>query len=222
MQKGSVSWAGHDWRLQGLFLGISNVCVKWKDTEFERQVRSESLKRKFESSWLAAMQATVGNRSAAEGALLDQPRSRQTPPESADSLLNSHVEITGDFDFKDHNDGNHFLECEIDSRVVARTYLERKNKEALQVKCSWKRNKPMPKSSQWIPTSCIVAVKITWACRGKVCSHMWAQFSLLFLFFLFLFALRLATFLSAFTQQLLPLPVRFSWEESGPNFVLGY
>ena len=71
------------------------------------------------------MQATVGNRSAAEGALLEQPRSRPTTPGSADSLL-SHVEITGDFDFKDHNDGNHFLECEIDSRVVARTYLERK------------------------------------------------------------------------------------------------
>ena len=71
------------------------------------------------------MQATVGNRSAAEGALLEQPRSRQTPPGSADSLL-GHVEITGDFDFKDHNDGNHFLACEIDSRVVARTYLERK------------------------------------------------------------------------------------------------
>ena len=59
------------------------------------------------------MQATVGNRSAAEGALLEQPRSRQTPPgTSADSLL-SHVEITGDFDFKDHNDRNHFLACEI-------------------------------------------------------------------------------------------------------------
>ena len=44
-------------------------------------------------------------------------------PGSADSLL-SHVEITGNFDFKDHIDGNHFLACEIDSRVAARTYLE--------------------------------------------------------------------------------------------------
>ena len=70
------------------------------------------------------MQATVGNSSAAEGAL-EQTRSRQTAPGSADFLL-SHVEIKGDFDFKDHNDRNHFLACEIDSRVAARTYLERK------------------------------------------------------------------------------------------------
>ena len=71
------------------------------------------------------MQATVGNRRAAEGALLEQPGEVDKHPGSADTLL-SHLEITGDFDFKDHNDGNHFLACEIDSRVVARTYLERK------------------------------------------------------------------------------------------------
>ena len=48
-------------------------------------------------------------------------------PGSADSLLR-YVETTGDFDFKDHNDGNHFPACEIDGRVAARTYayLERK------------------------------------------------------------------------------------------------
>ena len=71
------------------------------------------------------MQATVGNRSAAEGALFKLQRSRKTPQEVHDSLL-CHVEITGDLDFKSRNDGNHFLACEIDSRVAARTYLERK------------------------------------------------------------------------------------------------
>ena len=54
------------------------VCVKWKDTEFERQVdlRSESLIPRGDA---IHAQATVSNRNAAEGALLEQPRSRQTP-----------------------------------------------------------------------------------------------------------------------------------------------
>ena len=56
------------------------VCVKWKDTEFERQVglRSESL---IPCGDAIHAQATVSNRNAAEGALLEQPRSRQTPQE---------------------------------------------------------------------------------------------------------------------------------------------
>ena len=69
--------------------------MKWKDTEFERQVRSESLIPRGDA---IHARATVSNRNAAEGALLEQPRSRQKPPGSADSLLR-HVEITGDFDF---------------------------------------------------------------------------------------------------------------------------
>ena len=91
---------------------------------FERQVRSESLIPRGDA---IHAQVTVSNRCAAERALelLEQPRSRQNTPRNADSLL-SHVEITGDFDFKDHNDGNHFLGCEIDSRVAAHTYLKRK------------------------------------------------------------------------------------------------
>ena len=52
------------------FLG--KVCVKWKDTEFERQVRSESLIPRGEAS----------NRSASEGALLEHPRGQQTPQET--------------------------------------------------------------------------------------------------------------------------------------------
>ena len=54
------------------------VCVKWKDTEFERQVRSASLIPRGDA---IHAQATVSNLSAAEGALLEQPRSRQTPQE---------------------------------------------------------------------------------------------------------------------------------------------
>ena len=58
------------------FLG--KVCVKWKDTEFERQVHSESLVPRGDA---IHAQATVSNRSAAEGAVLEQRRSRQTPQE---------------------------------------------------------------------------------------------------------------------------------------------
>ena len=47
---------------------------------------------------------------------------------NTDSLL-SHGEITGDFDVKDHNDGNHFLAGYVDSKVAARTYLDQKTKK---------------------------------------------------------------------------------------------
>ena len=171
------------------------------------------------------MPATVGNRSAAEGTLLEQPRCRPTPPGSADSLLTgSHVEITytGDFDFKDHNDGSHFLECEIDSRVVARTYLERKNKVALQVKCSWKRNKPKVNTvHRALLQSILLEPAVVKSVRRSTCTCRRNFPAFFFSFFLFLVAL-LANFLSAFTQQLLPLPLRFSWEWSGPNFFLGW
>ena len=43
------------------------VCLKWKDTEFERQVRSESL---IPPGDAIHAQATVSNRNAAEGAFL--------------------------------------------------------------------------------------------------------------------------------------------------------
>ena len=59
------------------------VCVKWKDTEFERQVRSESLIPRGDAIHAQAT-VCVSNRSAAEGAVLEQPRSRQknlTPQE---------------------------------------------------------------------------------------------------------------------------------------------
>ena len=90
----------------------------WKDTEFERQVRIESL----------IPRGDVSNRRQPYRAGGSSPRAREkstNTPGSADSLL-SHAEITGDFDFKDHNDGNHFLACEIHSGVAARTYLGRK------------------------------------------------------------------------------------------------
>ena len=54
------------------------VCVKWKDTEFERKVQSESLITRGDA---IHTQASVSNRNAPEGALLEQPRSRPTPQE---------------------------------------------------------------------------------------------------------------------------------------------
>ena len=54
------------------------VRVKWKDTEFERQVRSESL---IPCGDAIHAEATVSDRSGAEGALLEHPRNRQTPQE---------------------------------------------------------------------------------------------------------------------------------------------
>ena len=67
------------------------------------------------------MQATEARLRELEGA----PEKSTNTTGSADFLLN-HVEIMGDFDLKDHNDGNHFLACETHSRVAASTYLERK------------------------------------------------------------------------------------------------
>ena len=63
---------------------------------------------------------TVSNRNTPEGALLEQPRGRPTPQK----VLILCVETRrnhGRLRFQDHNDGNHFLACEIDSRVAART-----------------------------------------------------------------------------------------------------
>ena len=104
-----------------------NVYVKWKDSEFERQVRSESLCPRGDANSCAQQtSATVARRRE----LSSSNREVDKHPGSAHSLL-SHVEISGDFDFKDHNHGNDFLACEIDSRIVARAYLERKLKKQL-------------------------------------------------------------------------------------------
>ena len=68
---------------------------------------------------------------------------KKHPQEVHDSLL-SHVEITGDFNFKGRNDGYHPLDlaCEIDSRVAARTYLEQKKQRSTASKVQLKRNMP--------------------------------------------------------------------------------
>ena len=178
------------------------VCRKGKETQLERPVRSESLIPRNDA------QATASNRRATEGALLEQPRSRQTPPGNADSLL-SHVEITGDFDFKDHNDGNHFLACEIDSRVAGRTYLERKKQGSAASKVQLGAQQTQGQHSGFQHRALLesklpepAVVKTVHICR---CIFPFFFFS----FFLILFAL-LAKILSAFTQQLLTLPLRVS------------
>ena len=91
-------------------------------TDFEPQVRSESLIPRGDAIHAQAtvISATVARRGELS---LSNERSTSTPG-SADSLL-SHEEIMGNFDFKDQNDGNHFLAYEIDSRVAERTNLER-------------------------------------------------------------------------------------------------
>ena len=109
------SWTGHDWRRQGLFReGLREVEGHW--------VWATGTKRKFDSarrcnSWARNRQQPYAYRGG--GSSLQATEKSTNTPESADSLL-SH----GDFNFKDHNDGNHFLACEIDSRVAAHIYLE--------------------------------------------------------------------------------------------------
>ena len=113
-REGSVSYDEQSsWRRQGLLQGRS--AWSGRTLQLERQARSESLIPRGDAS----------NRQqpytrAAEGASPGVPEKSTNTPGSADSLL-SHVEITDDFDFKDHNDGKlkHFLACEIDSRVAA-------------------------------------------------------------------------------------------------------
>ena len=70
------SWAGHGWRRQGLFReGPREVEGHW--------VWATGTKRKFDSARRCNSCANnrVSNRNAAEGALLEQARSRQTPQE---------------------------------------------------------------------------------------------------------------------------------------------
>ena len=116
-REGSVSYDEQSsWRRQGLFQGRS--AWSGRTFELERQARSESLIPRGDPS----------NRQqpytrAAEGASPQVPEKSTNTLGSADSLP-GHVEITDDFDFKDHSDGNHFLAL------------------ALQVKCSLKRNMP--------------------------------------------------------------------------------
>ena len=110
-------------------------------------------KRKFDSGGDAIhAQATVSNRSAADRAVFEQPRNRQTPQILCLVAWKSRVTSI----FKDHKDGNHFLAVKSTAESQqARTPNER-HKLALQVKCSWKRNKHKIMSTQRIPTSCIV------------------------------------------------------------------
>ena len=87
--------------------------MKWKDSEFEQQVWIENLIPRGDASNRRQPQRGGGSSRAHE-------KSTNTPG-SADSLF-SHVEITGNFDFEDRNDGNHFLACEMD-----RIHLRGKN-----------------------------------------------------------------------------------------------
>ena len=86
-----------------------------------------------------------------------------TPAKENTASLLSHGKISGDFDFKDHNDENHFLARYVDSKVAARTYLDQKTRKRwkLQVKCSWASwKRTTPRSTQRIAIFCIVAIKI--------------------------------------------------------------
>ena len=108
--------------------------MKQKNTEFDRQVRSESLIPRGDAS-------NRRQRWRGGGSSPRAPEKSTNTPGSAGSLL-SHVGIKGDFDFKDRNDGNHFLACEIDSKVAARTYLERKKQCSAASKMQLELNMP--------------------------------------------------------------------------------
>ena len=154
---GKSSWAGHDWRRQGLFReGLREVEGHW--VWATGSLGSESL---IPHGDALHAQATVSNHCAAEEDLLEQPRSRQTPKEvpilclvTEKSQATSTLKIT--------TNENHFLACEI-----ARTSNER-NKVALQVKCSWKRNKPKVMSTQRILTAIYSwPTNWQWCCTSK-------------------------------------------------------
>ena len=106
--------------------------MKWKDTEFERQLRIESLIARDDA----------GNRRQpyrGGGSSPRAPEKSTNTPGSADSLL-SHVEIMATSILKILN---HFLACEIDSRVAARTYHKRKKQgSAATSKVKLERNMP--------------------------------------------------------------------------------
>ena len=189
----------------------------------------------------AAMQAAVGNRSAAEGSFLEHPRSRQNTQGNADSLL-SLVEITGDFDVKDHSDGNHFLASEVQSRVAVRPYLNRKNKNERQVKWSWKCNTvhAQGQHSEYRHRALLQSKVLGPVCEQRmVCWYACMQFvedgkrresvqvvvigvvksvqSCKGIYFPFLY---LQTFLSAFQQLVRLFPLRVSWAWIGHSSFL--
>ena len=124
-------------------------------------------------------------------------------------LIRSLCLVTGYFDFKDHNDENHFLACEIDSKVAARAYLERKKQGRAASKVQLEAQHAQGQQSGYQHRALLqskllepAVVKSVHTCRLNF------PFSF-FSFFLFLFA-TLANFLSAFTQQLLSFPLRVS------------
>ena len=112
-------------------ISSGKVCVKRKNTWVWATMIPP--KRKFGSACGNAGRRWPPWR--AEGAFFVHPRSRRSTQGNVDSLL-SHGEFTGDFDFKAHDDRNRFLVSEVYSRVAACTYLDRKSKEVLPVKCN--------------------------------------------------------------------------------------
>ena len=81
-REGSVSYVEESSCLEQGMIGddkdfSGKVCVKWKDTEFERQVRSESLIPRGGAIRVKRKQPYRGGGSSPR-----QPRSRQTPQEA--------------------------------------------------------------------------------------------------------------------------------------------
>ena len=102
----------------------------------------------------------------------------------------------------------------------ARTSTER-NKVAPQVKCSWKLNKPKFMSTQRIPTSCIVAVKIALAYRGGAKSvHTCKRIFPFFFFSFFSFCSICKLFICFYSTTPAPSPLgfmRISWAQLLPS-----
>ena len=89
--------------------------------------------------------------------------------------------------------------------------------------CSWKRNKPKFMSTQRIPTSCIVVVKIAWACRGGAKSVHTCRRIFPFFFFLLYLQIFICFYSTTLTLSSLGF-MRMKWAQllSGSFFFFSF
>ena len=131
----------------------------------------------------------------------------------------SHVEITGDFDFKDQNNGNHFLAAmPVKSTAESQHALSsnKRNRVALQVKCSWKRNKPKVNTSN---SSNIVHccsqnyLSLPWQSLFTHVGAFFLSYSFLSFSFFLLFTCKLFCFYSTTPTPSSPGFMRMKWNQ---------
>ena len=132
-----------------------------------------------------------------------------------------YVEITGDFDFKDHNDGNHFPTCEIDGRVAEGPYLERKKQGSaasrVQLEAQQAQGHVNTADSNIVNCCSQNCLSLPW--WWQVCSHMQAHFPFFFFAFFF-FLLYFQTFHLLLFNNSYPFLSGFHENEVGPTSFL--